>query len=198
MPQVPLLLIVSGPAGVGKTTLCTRMLEAYPSRLHRAITATTRNPRPGEREGVDYYFLTREAYNKAVAAGEFYEYAQVHGNGYGTFKHEILERLSRGEDVLLNIDVQGAESYRVAAMEDPLIAQSLVTLIVVPESLDALRQRMVSRGHDAPEVVAHRLKNAEAEIAHQHHFDHCIVSATKDADFAAAQAIYLQEKKARG
>lgn len=196
MPQIPLLLVVSGPAGVGKTTLCTRMLEAYPS-LQRVITATTRQPRPGEVDGVDYHFLTPEAYQKALNAGDFYEFAEVHGNGYGTFRQEILGRLSQGEDILLNIDVQGAKSYRKASRQDPVIGQSLVSLIVVPQSLEALKARMLSRGHDAPEVVARRLKNAEKEIAHMNDFDHCIVSDTKEADFLALQSIYLRAKEAR-
>ena len=196
MPQTPLLLVVSGPAGVGKTTLCTRMLEVYPS-LQRVITSTTRQPRPGEKDGVDYHFLSPEAYQEALDAGEFYEFAEVHGNGYGTFKQEILGRLSRGEDLLLNIDVQGAESYRNAATQDPAIGQSLVSLIVAPKSLEALKERMFSRGHDAPEIVARRLKNAEEEISHRDHFDHCIVSDTKEADFSALQSIYLHEKEAR-
>src|ERR1041385_5325164 len=113
----PLLLMVSAPSGGGKTTLCQNLLAARP-QMARAITCTTRAPRPGERDGVDYYFLDADSFLKRVHAGNFLEHATVYGNSYGTLKGEVVGKLRQGKDVWLNVDVQGAATIRERAQED--------------------------------------------------------------------------------
>ena len=114
-----MLIVVSGPAGSGKTTLCSRLTAAYPQAIRRVITCTTRAPRPGEVDGVDYHFLARAEFEKQIAAGVFLEHATVYGNSYGTLKSEVLSKLRAGHDALLAVDVQGAASIRTAAESDP-------------------------------------------------------------------------------
>src|SRR5215471_13972081 len=127
----PLLILISAPSGGGKTTLCQRLLEARPN-MSRAITCTTREPRKGEREGVDYYFLTAESFLKRVQAGNFLEHATVYGNSYGTLKSEVLGKMRQGQDVLLNVDVQGAATIRDRALQDPELKRALVSVFLTP------------------------------------------------------------------
>src|SRR5260221_14250718 len=114
----PLLILISAPSGGGKTTLCERLLAARPG-MSRAVTCTTRAPREGERDGVDYYFLNAESFLKRVQAGNFLEHATVYGNSYGILKSEVLGKMRQGQDVLLNVDVQGAATIRERALQDP-------------------------------------------------------------------------------
>src|SRR5262252_1571597 len=123
----PLLVLISAPSGGGKTTLCQQLLAARP-QMTRAVTCTTRPPRKGERDGVDYYFLDAESFLKRVQAGNFLEHATVFGNSYGTLKGEVLGKLRQGKDTLLNVDVQGAAAIRERADEDPELKKSLVTV----------------------------------------------------------------------
>lgn len=188
-----LLLIVSGPAGSGKTTLCDRMLTEVPG-VERVITSTTRSPRAGEEHGRDYYFFPMEEFIRRRDAGEFYEYALVHGRYYGTLKSEIDGKLKARRDLLLNIDVQGAASFREAAKENAVLAESLVTVFIQPESLDQLRERLGGRGSDDAEEIARRLRTAEQELLQASTYDHVIVSGTRDEDYAALLEIYRREK----
>src|SRR5437899_1378836 len=137
----PLLVLVSAPSGGGKTTLCTRLLDAKP-QMARAVTCTTRPPREGERDGVDYYFLDAASFLKRLQAGNFLEHATVYGNSYGTLKAEVLGKLRQGKDVLLSVDVQGAASIRERAEEDPELKRSLVTVFLTPPSLAELEHRL--------------------------------------------------------
>src|SRR6266705_2154753 len=131
----PLLLVISAPSGGGKTTLSQQLLAARPE-IVRAVTCTTRDPRPGEREAVDYYFLDAASFLKRVQAGNFLEHATVYGNSYGTLKSEVLGKLRQGKDVLLNVDVQGAATIRERAEEDPELKRALVSVFLTPASLD--------------------------------------------------------------
>src|SRR4030095_13798673 len=130
----PLLVVISAPSGAGKTTMGERTLAARPS-MARAVTCTTRDPRPGEKEGVDYYFLDAAAFLRRVQAGNFLEHATVHGNSYGTLKSEVLGKLRAGKDVLLNVDVQGAAAIRAHAEQDAELKRSLVTVFLTPPSM---------------------------------------------------------------
>ena len=184
----PLLIVISGPSGGGKTTLCEQLL-AKRSNIIRAITCTTRDPRPGEQDGVDYYFLDAATFLKRVQAGNFLEHATVHGNSYGTLKSEVLSKLRQGLDVVLNVDVQGAAAIREHAEHDPELRPTLLTVFLTPPSLAILEQRLRKRGLDAPGVIQKRLSVAKQEIAQWRHFDYLIMSATISEDLRRMQAI---------
>ena len=160
----PLILLISAPSGAGKTTLCDGLLAACPD-LVRAVTCTTRAPRPGELQGRDYYFLTKEDFKQRVTAGEFLEHASVYDNHYGLLKGELLAKLHAGKDVLLNVDVQGAASIRMAAALEPELKAALVTLFLTTESLELLAHRLNKRNADDPAVIAKRLAAAKPVAA---------------------------------
>ncbi len=190
-----LLLVVSGPAGSGKTTVCDRMLEAYDS-LDRVITSTSREPRPGEANGVDYYFFPPEEFKRKIEAGDFYEYAQVHGRYYGSLKREIDEKLAAGVDLLLNVDVQGAATYRQAAKESEALRGRVVTVFIeiTPQQV---RERLETRQSDSEAEIERRIQTAVQELAEAPHYDHVITSGSKEEDFARLSALYEAEKNAR-
>ena len=148
----PLLILISAPSGGGKTTLCERLLAARPG-MSRAVTCTTRAPRRGEQDGVDYYFLNAESFLKRVQAGNFLEHATVYGNSYGTLKSEVLGKMRQGQDVLLNVDVQGAATIRERAEADAELGGALVSIFLTPPSLTVLEQRLRKRGTDAPTAI---------------------------------------------
>jgi guanylate kinase len=191
----PIILIISGPAGSGKTTLCERLLAEFPERVERVVTTTSRLPRPGERDGVDYHFLPAEAFEQRIQQGAFIEWAKVHGRYYGSQKDHVLEMLRSGRDLLLNIDVQGARSF----LREPAITATLPgrlrTVFIKPASMQQIRERLQGRGADDEEEISRRLLTAAREIAVAGEFDHIIVSGTRDADYAALRALYLEIRK---
>lgn len=190
----PVLLLVSGPAGSGKTTLCDRMTAAYPEAMKRVVTCTTRAPRGAEANGVDYNFLSREEFEAQIAAGEFLEYAKVHSNIYGTRKREVYTQLAAGRDLLVNLDVQGAGIVREVAQNDPVLRASLVTLFIMPPSREELHTRLSGRGTDHAEEIARRMAVAEHEMLRYREYDHCLVSADRESDFERIRAVYLAAK----
>jgi guanylate kinase len=192
----PLLLLISAPSGGGKTTLCQQLLAAR-SEMTRAITCTTRDPRPGEKEGVDYYFLDAGVFLKRVQAGNFLEHATVHGNSYGTLKSEVLGKLRQGKDVLLNVDVQGSAAIRERAQEDAELKRALVSIFLTPPSLDILEERLKKRGTDSPEVIQKRLSVARQEISQWKHFDYLLISTSIPEDLRRMLAIVEAEKMRR-
>ena len=183
------LFIVSGPAGSGKTTVCNRMLKEV-SRLQRVVTSTTRSPRDGEVDTVDYYFFDREIFETKIAAGEFYEYAHVHSKLYGTLKSEVQEKLTAGVDLLLNIDVQGAAQMRETAKKDPLLDGKVVTIFIMPPSIEELEARLRGRGTDSQEEITRRMRVAIDEMQQSELYDHTILSGSMDEDFKALLNIY--------
>ena len=189
----PVLLLVSAPSGGGKTTVCQQLLASVPG-LQRAITCTTRAPRPGERDGVDYHFLSLEAFERQMAEGAFLEQAQVYGHRYGTLKREVFERLRQAQDVLLNVDVQGAASIRTLAQADAELGAALVTVFLTPASVDVLAERLARRGQDPPEVVARRLARAREEIAAWRDFDYLVESSTVAEDLRRVRSIFEVER----
>jgi len=189
----PLLILISAPSGGGKTTLCQSLLRARRNMV-RAVTCTTREPRRGEKDGVDYYFLEAEDFQRHVKAGDFLEHATVYGNGYGLLKSELLGELRAGKDVLLNLDVQGAATIRKKAQSEPEFRRALVTIFLTPASLAAVRRRLKTRGADSSEVIRKRLAVAKAEIAQWRHFDYLLISTTKTEDLRRALAILEAEK----
>ena len=191
--SAPLLILISAPSGGGKTTLCNLLLESQPG-MTRAITCTTREPRAGEREGVDYYFLEAENFLKRLQAGNFLEHATVYGHSYGLLRSELTSKLRDGHDVLLNVDVQGAATIKQQAEADPELRRALVTVFLTPPSLRILEERLRKRGADAEAVVRKRLAVAKQEIAQWKNFDYLIVSGSKEADLRQMLAIVEAEK----
>jgi guanylate kinase len=189
----PLLIVISAPSGGGKTTLCRQLLAARPE-MTRAITCTTREPRSGERDGEDYYFLDAGAFQQRLRAGAFLEHATVFGNSYGTLKAEVLDRLRQGQDVLLNIDVQGAATIRQRAREDAELSGALVSVFLTPPSLAILEERLRRRATDTPEVIEHRLGVAREEFAQWKSFDYLVISDSIQEDLRRMQAIVEAEK----
>ena len=188
-----LLVLLSAPSGGGKTTLCQQIVATH-SNAVRAVTCTTRAPRPGERDGVDYYFLDEGSFRGRIEAGEFLEHALVHGNWYGTQATEVLGQLAQGRDVLLSVDVQGAQAIREKARCDPMLSRALVTVFVMPASLRVLEERLRKRGTEAPEVVQQRLSVARQEIAEWRHYDYLILSTSIAEDLRRLQSILDAEK----
>lgn len=190
---MPLLVVISAPSGAGKTTLCNQLLATRPDMV-RAITCTTREPRPGEKDGVDYYFLDATSFLKRVQAGNFLEHATVYGQSYGTLKAEVLGKLRTGKDVLLNIDVQGAAAVRKCAEEEVELKRALVTVFLTPATLTVLETRLKKRGTDTAADIKKRLGVARQEIAQWKNFDYLIVSQSVATDLRHMQAIIAAEK----
>ena len=188
-----LLIVVSAPSGGGKTTLCQALLESNANTV-RAITCTTRPPREGEKDGVDYYFLEAADFLRRVQAGNFLEHATVYGNSYGTLKSEVLNKLRGGKDVLLNIDVQGAETIRGKAEDDEDIRKALVTVFLAPPSMATLAERLKKRNSDSAASIQKRLSIARHEIGHWKNFDYLIVSGSVKDDLARLTNIIAAEK----
>ena len=190
---VPLLILISAPSGGGKTTLCEQLLKARPD-MTRAVTCTTRAPRPGEVDGVDYHFFDAADFLKRLQAGNFLEHATVYGNSYGILKSELLGKLREGKDVLLNVDVQGAATIREQAETEPALKRALMTVFLTPHSITVLEERLKSRGTDADAVIQKRLGVARQEIAQWKNFDYLLVSTTKAEDLRRMLAIVEAEK----
>ncbi len=189
----PLLVVISAPSGGGKTTLCQQLLAHCPG-MARAVTCTTREPRAGEQNGVDYYFLEAASFLKRVQAGNFLEHATVFGHSYGTLKSEVFGKLRQGQDVLLNVDVQGAATVRQRAREDPELGRALVTVFLTPPSLEVLEQRLRKRGTDSAAVIEKRLSVARQEIAQARHFDYLLLSSTIAEDLRRMLVIVEAEQ----
>ena len=185
-----MLLVVSGPSGSGKTTLCRRLADA--GEVSYSTSCTTRAPRAGERDGHDYHFVTREEFQRRIAAGEFIEHAEVHGNFYGSLRSEVVDRLERGQDVVMDIDVQGAAQVRACA--DPAIRRAFVDLFVMPPNEDELRMRLTGRGTDSGEVIELRMKNALEEMAHWDKYTYLLLSSTREEDYARFLALVTAER----
>lgn len=177
------LFIVSAPSGAGKTTLCHAMLAHFPDLVY-SISHTTRAPRKGEQSGVDYYFTPKDEFENGIAQHRWAEWAEVHGNYYGTSAEFIDETLSAGHDILLDIDVQGTRQMIKRYPE-------AVTIFIMPPSLEILQQRLEARGTDSPEVIALRLENAKKEMVHKDIYRHIVVN--ERLEDATAQMIAIFE-----
>lgn len=191
--MTPVFLVISAPSGAGKTTVSNALLNANPN-LRRVVTCTTRAPRPGEQQGVDYNFLDLPTFEQRVAAGDFLEYAEVYGNRYGTLKSSVVSLLRGGADVILSVDVQGVAAIQECSRKDSEIGRSLVTAFLCPASLAELEQRLRGRGTDSPEVVARRLATAVKEAEQWWMFDYIVTSGTREQDQHRMQAILDAER----
>ncbi len=171
------VFVITGPSGVGKGTLIATLLERV-SDLELSVSATTRAPRAGEHDGIDYHFLTGEDFAARADANDFLEYAAYSGNRYGTLRSEVERRLADGKSVVLEIEVQGARQVRAAMPEAVLV-------FIAPPTATALRDRLEQRGTDDPEAISERLKTAEIELDAQQEFKYVVVN--DDLERAAAE-----------
>lgn len=165
------LFVLSGPSGVGKSTVLTQVRELLPG-LWYSVSATTRAMRPGEVDGVNYHFVSADRFQELIATGRLLEHAYFAGNWYGTPRDPVEERLAAGEDVLLEIEVQGARQVRAA----PGLGPQAVLIFLAPPSVDELNRRLVGRGTEDPETIAARLAAARDELAAEPEFDHTVVN----------------------
>jgi guanylate kinase len=190
IPRRGILFVVSAPSGAGKTTLC-NALRQTPDFVY-SVSCTTRAPRPGEIDGEDYYFLSREEFARRVEAGEFLEHATVHGHHYGTLSSTVIEQLNQGVDVLLDIDIQGAAAIR--ACTDPQIIDALADVFIMPPSLDELHHRLLRRSTESPDEIQVRLRNATAEIKSWRLYKYSIISGSVEEDLQKFRAIMRAER----
>ncbi len=197
-----LLAVLSGPSGSGKTTLYQSLLKED-AMIDFSVSCTTRTPRENEKDGRDYYFLSEEDFYHKIAADEFLEYAEVHGKLYGTLRSEVENRLRTGRDVLLDIDVQGAEQVRRRA-RNTWLHSSVLSIFVLPPDMEQLRHRLSSRGTEDEKNFEKRLENAREELKAWQEYDYLIVNQdlqTAEQDLNAviraarlAVPLHLQEK----
>lgn len=178
------LFVVSGPAGAGKGTILERVRSSRPD-LALSVSATTRKPRPGEVEGVSYYFLNEAEFRSRVESGEFLEWADVHGNLYGTLKSEVQAKLDAGSSLVLEIDPQGAFNVRAMMPE-------CVMVFIAPPSLETLRERLVGRGTETPATLERRMADAEGEMRCAERYDEVVVN--DNLETAVAQTLALMER----
>jgi guanylate kinase len=184
------LLVLSSPSGAGKTTLARRLLAADPS-LRLSVSVTTRAPRKGEVDGVDYAFIDAAEFERMRAADELLEWAEVHGNCYATPRAAVTRALSAGEDMLFDIDWQGARQLK------DRLDQDVVSVFILPPDGAALEQRLKSRNQDAPDVVARRLAAAAEEIKHWGEYDYVIVNDNVETSAWGLEAILAAERLRR-
>ena len=179
------LFIVSGPSGVGKSTVL-RALFVQNTNLYFSVSATTREPRPGEEDGVHYHFLTMDTFREWIAKDEFLEYAEFVGNAYGTPRKYVDEALDAGKDVILDIEVQGAEQVCAKRPET-------VTVFIAPPSWDELERRLTARGTDTAEKIQKRLQRAKEEVLKAHHYDYFVINDTVENAVQELRAIMIAE-----
>ena len=162
------LFIISAPSGAGKSTLCRAMLDHFPDMLY-SISYTTRSPRKGEKDGVDYFFITKDDFENGIALNRWAEWAEVYGNYYGTSADFLDEKLAAGQDILLDIDVQGTRQILTRYPEG-------ITIFIVPPSLEILKKRLEGRGTDSEAAIDVRLENARAEMAQKGMYRHIVIN----------------------
>jgi guanylate kinase len=185
----PLLVVITGPSGVGKDTIVARLRELHPD-CYVVVTATTRAPREGERHGVDYLFIDRAEYDRVLAAGEFLEHAEVYGNGYGIPRAPVRAALAEGRDVLMRIDPQGAATIG-------RLVPGATRIFVAPPTMDELESRLRNRKTDSPAALARRLATARAEMERAEEFEYYVVNADGELDRTVCEitAIMTAERR---
>lgn len=197
-PAPAVLLVIAGPAGSGKSTLCDRLVRER-TEFSRVVTTTTRPPRAGEINGVHYHFFNPADFRRRIAAGDFLEWAQVHGDHddrlYGTLKSSVIDPLAQGQDLVMSIDVQGVESLRRVAREDVRLQRALTTIFIVVDR-ERLIARMRERAMDHEDEIERRMATAEAELREASKFDFVIESRTRDEDFRTLLEI-VEKARAR-
>lgn len=190
MPRRGVLLIVASPSGAGKTSLCRRLMADH-GGLELSVSMTTRPVRPGEQAGRDYHFVDEAEFQRLIDADAFLEWANVHGNLYGSPRAPVDRALAEGRDVLFDIDWQGAREVARRCKEDA------VRVFILPPSLEELRRRLVTRSQDAEDVIDRRIRNAKGEIEHADEFDYVLVNDDFDRSYAELAHIYHAERSRR-
>jgi guanylate kinase len=185
-----ILFVISAPSGTGKTTLCEN-LRATPDFIY-SVSCTTRSPRPGEVDGVDYHFLQREDFLRRIDRGEMLEYALVHDNYYGTLNATVKNALAHGTDVLLDIDVQGAATIRKT--DDAMVRDSLVDVFIMPPTIEELEKRLRKRGTETEEQVQQRLRTGREESTLWRLYKYTILSGSMEEDLTKFRAIMRAER----
>lgn len=185
-----ILFVVSAPSGAGKTTLCDALRQT-PDFVY-SVSCTTRPPRSGEIEGDDYYFISEEEFAARKQAGQFLEYATVHGRYYGTTRQPLVTNLQNGVDVLIDVDIQGAASIR--AFDDPIIQQALCDVFIMPPDLDELRRRLTKRGTETPEQIESRIATAAREMELWRDYRYTIISRSMEEDLLKFRQIMGAER----
>lgn len=183
------LYVVSSPSGGGKGTLIRRVLDVVPD-LSYSVSYTTRGPRNGELNGREYFFVDRKRFEEMIAAGEFLEWANVHGNLYGTARRQVADEVVAGTDIVLEVDVQGAASVKRLGLDS-------VSIFILPPSLETLRERLTARGTDTPEELSVRLRNAPEELNHYATFDYVIFNDDVERAVGQLAAIISAERARR-
>ena len=179
------LFVLSGPSGAGKGTICKRLLEEI-EELDLSVSMTTRKPRVGETEGVSYFFTEKEVFEEHIKQGNLLEYAQVYGNYYGTPKKPVLEKLARGVDVILEIDMQGALKVKESYPDG-------VFIFILPPSMAELRKRLTGRGTETAEAIEMRLGEALKELSYIDKYYYCVVNGVLEEAVARVKAIVVAE-----
>ncbi|TNF52661.1 guanylate kinase [bacterium] len=181
------LFIISAPSGTGKTTILKKVISGMENIMF-SVSHTTRTPRPGEKEGVDYYFVEKDAFQKMQEKELFYEWAEVHGNLYGTSRNAVQEIIDQGKDIILDIDVQGG----LQAMDK--VGDKGIFIFILPPSLQELEKRLVKRGTESESVIATRLKNAQGEIKIMGKYDYVIVNDSLAEAVEVLKSIIIAER----
>lgn len=185
MNQKGLLLVISGPSGAGKGTICKALLEK--SEFWLSVSSTTRNPRAGEVHGENYYFISKEDFKNRIDKGDFLEYAEVYGNYYGTPRSSVIEMLESGKNVILEIDIQGASKVKEAFPEG-------IFIFILPPSMEELKQRIIKRGSETPESLMTRFKSAYKEINYVSKYSYAVVNDTVNSAVEKIESIVIAER----
>ena len=191
MDRTGLLIILSSPSGAGKSTLARRLIDWDPT-LSFSVSATTRSPRPGEVDGQHYHFIARDDFARMAGSGDMLEHAEVFGNLYGTPRAPVEAAMQAGRDTLFDVDWQGGQQIRAS-----VLGPHVVSIFILPPSLPELERRLISRGQDAPEVIAGRMAKSRDEISHWAEYDYVLVNDDLEASFQRLIAILTAERLRR-
>lgn len=190
--KMSLILVISGPAGVGKTTVCNRLLQEFGSNISRVVTTTTRKPREGEKEGEDYFFTSVKQFHELLENEAFLENEIIHGNYYGTRKKTVFDKIEKKQDILINIDVKGARSLHREIYKDKNFKGKIITIFLKPNNLEVLKIRLSQRATDTNSDIETRLETAKKELTLADSFDYIIISKDRENDYETVKKIFLR------
>lgn len=188
-----IILVLSGPSGTGKTTLCDRLLNYNKSNIQKIITTTTRSKRKNEMDGKDYFFISKNIFEQKIQNNEFYEYKFINNNYYGSYKTEIIKKINMNSDLIFSIDVEGFLCIKKLFKSNLIKNKKLISIFIITSSMDELKCRLNKRGDNLIDIER-RLNIAKQEITYKKLFDYCLLSKTKDQDFNFLLQIYNHYK----